>query len=251
MDASEHSISKDQNSHHNDDSGAAINLTTQSNHTTSGSQGTSIESDRIEASLNQAVSTNDSSSHSTSSSHSSDSETFNHISPDQLKDTKTVNSSGTETAKSLSERLGRNGDFLDPGGGTNTVIASQGNDIILGNGGGFNTITTGNGQDLIVLGRETTNRVFDFNPDRDQFGVADALRQDLLIGQGQNPTKGGIDQPLDSENNAVIVDRSTEHILASLTFTDAGDISDRNFVRVEDEVLQTFQNNSTSSSKTA
>lgn len=247
MDASEHSIGKDQNSHHDNDSGVAISVTTQSNHTTSGSQGTSIESDRIEASLNQAVSTTATDSNSSSSSSNpSDDETFNHISPNQLEDTKTVNSSGTETADSLNERLGQNGDLLDPSGGTNTVIASQGNDIILGNGGGFNTITTGDGQDLIVLGRETTNRIFDFNPNRDQFGVADALRQDLTIGQGQNPTKGGIDQPLDSENNAVIVDRSTDHILASLTFTDAGDISDRNFVQVEDKDVQALQNNSTS-----
>ncbi|BAY59882.1 hypothetical protein NIES2135_67590 (plasmid) [Leptolyngbya boryana NIES-2135] len=247
MSASEHSI--DRNSHHSNESGAVINGTVSSNHTSNRSQGTSIESDRVEASLSQAVSTdsNTSRSHRTSSPQTSESEIFNHISPDQLKDTKAVNSSRIQTEANLSDRLGTNGDLLAPGGGTNTIISSQGNDIILGNAGGFNTITTGEGSDLLVLGRETTNRVFDFNPEQDQFGINDSLSKDIVIGQGQNPTKGGIDQPLDSENNTVIIDRSTDHILASLTFTNTGDISDRNFVRVENRDLQSLQNRSTTS----
>jgi hypothetical protein len=247
MDTSE----QPKDSHHSNDSGAAIDITAHSSQTHSGSQGTSIQSDRVEATLKQAVSTETNTPlQDSSSTQVADSELFNHIAPDQLKNTKTVNSSNLQTEANLGDRLGTNGDVLAPGGGTNTVIASQGNDIILGNAGGFNTITTGDGGDLIVLGRETTNRIFDFNPDQDQFGVSDELSEDLVFGQGQNPTKGGLDQPLDSENNTVIVDRSTDHILASLTFTNSGDISDRNFVRVEDSDLQAFQNDS-STSKTA
>lgn len=253
MDSSGQTTNKDL-SHHNEGAGAGFTVAAHSNQAATGSIGSSMHTNQVEASLNQAVSgpNTNAANPSNSGTQSSDSSSFNHISPKQLKDPKPVNSSSSQTEANLGERLGSNGDLLDPGGGTNTVIASSGNDIILGNGGGFNTITTGNGQDLIVLGRETTNRVFDFNPSQDQFGVADDLRKDLLFGQGQNPTKGGIDQPLDSENNTVIIDRSTDHILASLTFTDAEQISDRNFLRVEDANLQALQNNTgQSTSKTA
>lgn len=164
---------------------------------------------------------------------------FNHISPDQLDNPKTLDPTKVQQEKNLAGRLGDKGDILDGGGGNNTVIGAGGNDIILGNTeGAFNTITTGTGKDLVVLGKEVTNRVFDFNPKDDQFGLDGFKVDDITFGQGKNPTPGGLDQPLDSKNNTVVVDKTTDHILASLTFTKAGDLSEKNFVTVKPEDLK-------------
>ena len=112
--------------------------------------------------------------------------------------------------------FGDKGDFLNPGGGNNTVIAGGGNDVIRGTGRGLNTITTGTGNDTIILGQETTNRILDFDPAHDHFDLQGLKPQDIVIVQGTNPGKGGLQQPLDSVNNTLIVDKTEGHILASL-----------------------------------
>ncbi|MGG6265478.1 hypothetical protein ACQ4M3_05670 [Leptolyngbya sp. AN03gr2] len=166
-------------------------------------------------------------------------ENFLHIDPSQLENTKTLDPNAIQTEPDLADRLGNDGDFLDPGGGDNTVIGAGGNDIIVGNGGGFNTITTSDGRDLIILGVETTDRIFDFDPNQDQFGLTgDLTAENLLLGQGKNATKAGIDQPLDSENNAVLIDQAGgNHVVASLTFVDAQELSERNFANVDPQQL--------------
>jgi hypothetical protein len=166
-------------------------------------------------------------------------EAFLHVDPSQLENTKTLDVNTIQTEPNLADRLGNEGDFLDPGGGDNTVIGAGGNDIIVGNGGGFNTITTSDGRDLLILGVETTNRVFDFDPNQDQFGLTGDLEaENLLLGQGKDATKAGIDQPLDSENNAVLIDQAGgNHVLASLTFVDAQELSEQNFVNVDPQQL--------------
>lgn len=174
-----------------------------------------------------------------SSSTSKSAEDGLHVSPDLLADTKSLDPAKVGNEANLAGRLGANGDFLDGGGGNNTVIGAGGSDIIRGDTeGSFNTLTTGTGKDLIALGQEATNRVFDFDPANDQFGLTDSLSLDsILFGQGTNPQTGGLDQPLDSKNNTVVIDKTSEHILASLTFTNAGDISDQNFVQVSSQDL--------------
>ena len=174
-----------------------------------------------------------------SSSASKSAENGLHVSPDALADTKSLDPDQVRNEENLAARLGANGDFLDGGGGNNTVIGAGGSDIIRGDTeGSFNTVTTGTGKDLITLGQEATNRIFDFDPANDQLGLTDSLLLDnILFGQGTNPDTGGLDQPLDSKNNTVVVDKTSEHILASLTFTNAGDISDQNFVQVSSQDL--------------
>ncbi|GAB4228634.1 MAG: hypothetical protein Kow00121_57640 [Elainellaceae cyanobacterium] len=143
----------------------------------------------------------------------------------------------------LSGNLGSNGDFLDPQGGANVVIGAKGNDVIVGTGEGFNTITTGTGKDMVILGKETTNRIFDFDPSQDTLGFTEDLNLDnIVIAQGKNPGKGGLDQPLDSENNTLIIDKETEHILAALTFVKSDALSDKNFVQVKNEALDKLPN---------
>ncbi len=161
-----------------------------------------------------------------------------HIDPAKLKDVKSLDASKVNIERDLEKKLGENGDFLDPGGGINTVIGGFGNDIVRGDGGGFNTIAGGGGENLFILGSETTNRIFDFDSTKDRFGLTDGLQvSDIGFGQGTNPTKAGIDSPLDS-NATVIFDKNGEnHILGSLAFTKAVDLSEKNFVVVQDNDL--------------
>jgi hypothetical protein len=166
-----------------------------------------------------------------------------HVSLDDLSGVKGVNTSGTRFVRDLTRRFGSKGDLLDPGGGNNTVIGAGGNDLIFANKGGLNTITTGGGSDTIVLGDETTNRIFDFNPERDRFILSDDLDIDnIVIAQGKNPGKGGLNQPLDSVNNTLIVDKSDGHVLAALTFVTSNTINDRNFFRVGATALEDARN---------
>jgi CHRD domain/RTX calcium-binding nonapeptide repeat (4 copies) len=166
-----------------------------------------------------------------------------HISLDDVTSAKGVNSGAVRTVKDMVKRFGTKGDLLDPGEGNNTVIGAGGNDLILATGGGLNTITTGGGSDTIVLGDETTNRIFDFNPDRDRFVLSDDLDlNDIVIAQGKNPGKGGLNQPLDSVNNTLIIDKSDGHILASLTFAKSDAISERNFLKVCSTALDAAKN---------
>jgi RTX calcium-binding nonapeptide repeat (4 copies) len=166
-----------------------------------------------------------------------------HVSLDDLAGTKGVNSGATRFVRDLTRRFGSKGDLLDPGAGNNTVIGAGGNDLIFANKGGLNTITTGGGSDTIVLGDETTNRIFDFNPDRDRFILSDDLDiNNIVIAQGKNPGKGGLNQPLDSVNNTLIVDKSDGHVLASLNFVKSDAITDRNFFRVGATALEDARN---------
>ena len=130
---------------------------------------------------------------------------------------------------SFRDNLGSKGDYLNPRGGNNVVIGSGDSDIIRGTGRGFNTITTGTGNDTVILGRETTNRVLDFDAASDRFVLSGVNPKNIVIAQGKNPGKGGLEQPLDSVNNALIIDKKAGHILASLPFVKASDLSEKNF----------------------
>jgi hypothetical protein len=166
-----------------------------------------------------------------------------HVSLDDVTSAKGVNSGAVRTVRDLTRRFGTKGDLLDPGAGNNTVIGAGGNDLILATGSGLNTITTGGGSDTIVLGDETTNRVFDFNPDRDRFILSEGMSLDnIVIAQGKNPGKGGLNQPLDSVSNTLIIDKSDGHILAALTFVNSESISDRNFLKVSSTALDAAKN---------
>ncbi|MBC7972579.1 MAG: CHRD domain-containing protein [Verrucomicrobia bacterium] len=68
----------------------------------------------------------------------------------------------------------------------------------------------------------------------------------IVIAQGKNPGKGGVDTPLDSINNTLIIDKSDGHILASLAFTKATALqgieqTDRKgFSLVDDKIFNTL-----------
>ncbi len=148
---------------------------------------------------------------------------------DQLANARGLDRTKVVKETSFRDNLGANGDFINPKGGTNVVIGSGDSDIIRGGGGGFNTITTGTGRDTIILGKETTNRVFDFDPASDRFVLQGLNPKNIIIAQGKNPGKGGLDQPLDSVNNTLIIDKKTNHILASLTFVNSSSINESHF----------------------
>jgi CHRD domain/RTX calcium-binding nonapeptide repeat (4 copies) len=151
---------------------------------------------------------------------------------------------GTKVAKKESFRndFGDKGDFLNPGGGNNVVIAGGGNDVIRGTGKGFNTITTGTGKDTVILGKETTNRILDFDPTTDKFALSGVNVKNIIIAQGKNPGKGGLDQPLDSVNNTLIIDKTEGHILASLPFVKASDLSESNFTKLTSDANESLRN---------
>lgn len=166
-----------------------------------------------------------------------------HVSADNLANVQTLDAKDVKPENDLKGRLGDKGDFLDPGGGTNTVIGAGANDIVAGNTkGSFNTVTTGPGKDLVLLGDEATNRIFDFTPGVDQLGLAGLKPQDILFGQGKNPETGGLNQPLDSTNNTVVINKDGDHILASLAFVDSGAISSKDFVTVNAKDLASVTN---------
>lgn len=155
------------------------------------------------------------------------------------------NAQGRGSLRKLFRTAFSRGDFLDAGGGKNTVIGSGGNDIIVGRGKGFNTITTGTGRDSIVLGEETTNRVFDFDPAKDVLAIDSSVpMENIVIAQGKNPGKGGLNQPLDSVNNTLIIDKREGHILGVLTFTKADTLSDKNFVQVRSNLVDAVRDRS-------
>jgi len=158
------------------------------------------------------------------------------VDPATLENTRGV----VDVEEDFAARLGDNGDVLDPGGGVNTVVGANGNDVIFGNRAeAFNTISTGDGEDLIVLGATATNRIFDFDPTLDKFGLTGDISFDnIIFGQGTNPQNGGLDQPLDSRNNTVLLDKDSQQILASLTFVSADSLSSSNFVTVDPVALE-------------
>lgn len=145
---------------------------------------------------------------------------------------------------SFMDSFGDRGDYMNPGAGNNTVIASGGHDIIRSTGKGLNTITTGTGNDTIILGQETTNRIFDFDPAYDHFVLQGIKPQDITLAQGTNPGKGGLQQPLDSVNNALVINWTTGRILASLPFVRSTSISESNFFRLTGAANQSLSNES-------
>ncbi|HEY9700192.1 MAG TPA: CHRD domain-containing protein [Trichocoleus sp.] len=223
--------------------GADLTTTASSSNSRSkGAKGSSIHDTELNRALNQAaepsLKLNDEHNHEKPANAGN----FSFHAPlSSVADVKGLSNNNIKGEFSLSENLGNRGDFLDPGAGKNTVIGSGDDDVIMGTGGGFNTITTGNGKDTVVLGAETTNRIFDFNPAEDRFLLAKNLKpNDIIIAQGKNQGKGGIDQPLDSVSNTLIIDKSTEHILASMTFVKSADVSDRHFAKLEDKALKSL-----------
>lgn len=164
-----------------------------------------------------------------------------HIELDQVANAKNLDPKQVQRETNLRDDLGAKGDYLNPKEGNNVVIASGDSDIIRATGGGFNTITTGTGKDTIILGKETTNRVLDFDPANDRFVLSGLNPKNIVIAQGKNPGKGGLDQPLDSVNNALIIDKKSEHILATLPFVKAADISEKNFARNSTEANKSLR----------
>ncbi|MBW4693662.1 MAG: CHRD domain-containing protein [Lyngbya sp. HA4199-MV5] len=165
-----------------------------------------------------------------------------HVDLNNVANARTLDRKQVGKQGSFEDSFGDKGDFLNPGGGNNTVIAGGGNDVIRGSGQGLNTITTGSGKDTIILGKETTNRIFDFDAANDRFVLQGVSPKDIIIAQGKNPGKGGLEQPLDSVNNALIIDKREGHILASLTFANASDINESHFSRLTGEANQSLQN---------
>ena len=155
-----------------------------------------------------------------------------HVDLNNVANAKTLNAKQVGKQDSFTGTFGDKGDFLNPGGGNNTVISGSGNDVIRGAGQGLNTITTGTGRDTIILGKETTNRIFDFDPTKDRFALEGINPKDIVIAQGKNPGKGGLEQPLDSVNNALVIDKRGGHILAALTFTKASDLNEGHFSKL-------------------
>lgn len=154
-----------------------------------------------------------------------------HIGLDKVDSPRNLDPKKVVRDTSFTDNLGSRGDYLNPKGGNNTVIGSGDSDIIRGTGRGFNTITTGTGKDSIILGKETTNRIFDFDPANDRFVLAGVNPKDIVIAQGKNPGKGGLNQPLDSVNNALVIDKTSGHILAALPFVKASQLNESHFVR--------------------
>ena len=165
-----------------------------------------------------------------------------HVDLATLKNTTTLDPKKVGKQGSFKDSFGDKGDFLNPGGGNNTVIAGGGNDVIRGTGLGFNTITTGTGNDTIILGKETTNRILDFDPAHDHFDLQGVNPKDIIIAQGTNPGKGGLQQPLDSVNNALVIDKNEGHILASLPFVKASSLNESHFSRLTGEANRSLSN---------
>jgi hypothetical protein len=173
-----------------------------------------------------------------------------HVDLNNVDGARGLNVSKVAADKDFRDNLGARGDILNPKGGNNTVIASGDSDIIRGTGRGFNTITTGTGRDTIVLGKETTNRIFDFDPTKDRFALSGIDPKDIIIAQGKNPGKGGLQQPLDSVSNALVIDKNGSHILASLTFAKASDLNESHFVRATAEANRSISNDRELGTKT-
>lgn len=171
----------------------------------------------------------------------------NHVALDQVDVVRGIDLKNLKKELSFTDDVGTRGDFLIPGAGKNTVIGTGDKDLIDGRGGGFNTITTGGGKDSILLDDHTTNRILDFDPTLDRLLFTQGMDlNNIVVAQGKNPGKGGVNQPLDSVNNTLIIDKSDGHILASLAFTKATALqgveqSDRKgFSLVDDKIFNTL-----------
>jgi hypothetical protein len=221
---------------------------TSSSTSTSSSKGTSVQESNLEQALNQSLAPEERQPVTAVPDDHNHAPVTNvnfelHIDLSKVANARNLDANKVVRDTSLRDNLGAKGDILNPGKGTNVVIASGDSDIIRATGRGFNTITTGTGKDTIILGRETTNRVFDFDPATDRFALSGIDPKNIVIAQGQNPGKGALAQPLDSNNNALIIDKRSGHILAALTFTKAADINESHFVRLTPEANASIRSN--------
>lgn len=206
------------------------------------SKGSSVQDANLDQALNQALG-GDASGKSDDHNHAGDNvgNPEFHISLDDVANARDLDISKVKLDRSLKDNVGKKGDILDSGAGTDTVIGSGANDVIFGFGGGLNTITTGTGKDTILVGSETTNRIFDFDPSKDKITFTEDVDLDnIVIAQGKNAGKAGVNQPLDSTNNALIIDKDGGHILAALTFTKASDLTEKNFQQLAPDALETL-----------
>jgi alkylhydroperoxidase family enzyme len=171
----------------------------------------------------------------------------NHVSLDQVDVIRGLDLAKLQKEASFNDDVGARGDFLVTGAGRNTVIGTGDTDLIDARGGGFNTITTGAGKDSIILDGKTTNRILDFDPNADRLLFTSGMNlNNIVIAQGKNPGKGGLGQPLDAVTNALVIDKTDGHILASLMFTKATALQGieasfrKGFSLVENQVFNTL-----------
>lgn len=80
----------------------------------------------------------------------------------------------------------------------------------------------------------------DFDPTKDRFDLQGINPKNIIVAQGKNPDKGGLEQPLDSVNNTLIIDKREGHILAALPFVKAASITESNFSRLTSEANQSL-----------
>lgn len=234
----------DFSSHDHDNTTTIANFSTKENQNDkiSSSTGFSQTQDQnLTNALDQAISSQSSNDHNHEKPQDAGKFSFHVDDLSQVKGVKQLNNVAQEF--SLSEHIGFGGTLQDAGGGTNIMIGTKHPDIFFGNRGGFNTITAGPGGDSIILGAETTNRIFDFEVEKDRLIFDKSLDpNNIVIAQGQNPGKGGIDQPLDSVNNTLVIDKASGHILATLNFTKVDQLDvQRNFKVLTDSALQTLE----------
>jgi RTX calcium-binding nonapeptide repeat (4 copies) len=170
----------------------------------------------------------------------------NHVALDQVDVLRGLDLGKLRKEASFNDDVGARGDFVVTGGGKNTVIGTGDKDLIDARGGGFNTITTGGGKDSIILDGKTTNRILDFDPNVDRLLFTQGMDlNNIVVAQGKNPGKGGLNQPLDSVNNALIIDKTDGHILASLAFNKASSLQGieqsvrKGFSLVDDKTFDT------------
>ncbi len=206
---------------------------TATTHSSGHQHGSSVQDDTLEQSLNQVLDSADQV-QTTINDHDHGPKVgpFElHVDLNNVEGARTLNARNVKRDISFRDNIGRRGDYLNPRGGNNVVIGSGDSDVIRATGRGFNTITTGTGKDSIILGAETTNRILDFDPANDRFVLSGLKPQDIVIAQGKNPGKGGLEQPLDSNANALVIDKRNGHILATLPFVKASDLNESHFVR--------------------
>ncbi|NJO43345.1 MAG: calcium-binding protein [Cyanobacteria bacterium CRU_2_1] len=153
---------------------------------------------------------------STSGSHSNPA---NHASLTNIANSQSLNVRRVGIERSLKEDVGRRGDLIDSGAGEDNIVGSADKDVILGTGGGLNRISTRRGgADTIILGSETTNLIskISFSEDRLIF-ASDIDLSNIILGQGKNSDGAAVD----SSKNALIIDKTSGHILAALQDTSA------------------------------
>jgi hypothetical protein len=172
----------------------------------------------------------------------------NHVALDQVDVLRSLDLTKLRKEVTLSNDIGLKGDLVVTGAGKNVVIGTGQRDVIDTRGGGFNTITTGGGQDSIILDGNTTNRILDFDPTKDRLLFTQGMDlNNIVVAQGKNPGKGGVKQPLDSVNNALILDKTDGHILASLAFTKASALQGleesvrKGFSLLNDQIFDTLK----------